>query len=72
VRHRVLRLGMDLGVGDREHLLRVADITGAFFSRMKWSSTTRTAQMLERTSPPMPISVVAEATSRWWFAISRA
>ena len=48
------------------------DISGAFFSRMKWSSTTFTAQIEERTSPPMPISVVAEATRRWCCAISRA
>jgi hypothetical protein len=39
---------------------------------MKWSSTTRTAHLEERTSPPMPISVVAEASSVCLRAISRA
>jgi len=62
---------------ERRQVTRIAsavspyEITGACFSRMKCWSTTLTAQMLERTSPPIPISVVAEATRSWRWASSR-
>jgi hypothetical protein len=38
------------------------ETTGAFFSRTTWSPLI-TAQVDERTSPPVVISVVAEASS---------
>jgi len=39
---------------------------------VKRPSATFTAQMLERASPPMPSSVVAEASSLWCATISFA
>ena len=39
------------------------ETTGAFFSRTTWSPSLITAQVDELTSPPVVISVVAEASS---------
>ena len=76
--HYLVLGSKDAAVTELRQVTRIAsaispyEITGHCFSRMKWSSTTRTAHFDERTSPPMPSSVVAEAMRRWCEASSRA
>ena len=46
------------------------EMTGAFFSSLNRSPVRSTAQLLERVSPPIPASVVADARSGWLTARS--